>query len=167
MFYGKKSPMPGIKSIKFAIYFIVIGLGASACTPSFNWREVGFEQADAKALLPCKPDRGSRPVKLAGQEVLMHMAGCESGGAMFAVALVEVKDAQRLNSVAEDWKAQNKATHSRMLMHGAHIIQASIYGQPKEGKDGPSALSTQAVETFLTGLQLAGAASSSHPAGSK
>jgi hypothetical protein len=89
--------------------------------------------------------------------VMMHMAGCESGGAMFAVALVEVKDAQQLKSVAEDWKVQNKATHSRLLMHGTHIVQASIYGQPKEGRDGPSALSMQAVETFLTGLELAGA----------
>jgi hypothetical protein len=140
-----------------AMYLIASGYLLSACTPSFNWREVSFEQANAKALLPCKPDRGSRPVKLAGQEVMMHMAGCESGGAMFAVALVEVKDAQQLKSVAEDWKAQNKATHSRLLMHGTHIVQASIYGQPKEGKDGPSALSAQAVETFLTGLQLAGA----------
>jgi hypothetical protein len=147
----------GKESSVLAIYLIAFTFWMTACTPSFNWREVSFEQADAKALLPCKPDRGSRPVKLAGQDVMMYMAGCESGGAMFTVALVEVKEAQQLKTIADDWKAQNKATHSRLLMHGKHIVQASIYGQPKQGSDGPSALSTQAVETFLTGLQLAGA----------
>jgi hypothetical protein len=87
----------------------------------------------------------------------MNMAGCEAGGAMFTVALVQVPQNAQAALVAAEWKANNKATHSRQLMHGAFIVQASIYGQPNQGRDDPSALSAQAVETFLSNLKMAGA----------
>lgn len=140
---------------------LIVILGACfallACTPTFNWREVNFEQAPAGALLPCKPDRGSRMVELAGQKLMMHMAGCEAGGAMFAVALVELPQAQQSPAVLGALKDDTKATHRKLLSHGKHIVQASVYGQPHEGRDGPGALSAQAVETFLSSLSLAGA----------
>ncbi len=160
MYLKRNWHLAGIESARSAIYLIVNALVAAslaACTPAFNWREVGFEQADAAALLPCKPDRGTRPVQLAGQAMQMNMAGCEAGGAMFTVALVQVPLAEQANAVAAQWKASNKATHSKQLTHGAFILQASIYGQPNQGSDDPSALSAQAVETFLSNLKLAGA----------
>jgi hypothetical protein len=149
-----------IESAQSAINLVVNALivtSFAACTPAFNWRDVSFDQAGAAALLPCKPDRGTRPVQLAGQEVQMSMAGCEAGGAMFTVALVQVPQAAQAALVAAEWKASNKATHSRQIAHGAFIVQASIYGQPNEGRDGPGALSAQAVETFLSNLKMAGA----------
>jgi hypothetical protein len=127
-----------------------------ACTPTFNWRDVSFEQAPATALLPCKPDRASRPVELAGQKLMMHMAGCEAGGAMFAVALLELPDAKQSTAV-QGALQDGKATHRKLLAHGSHIVQASVYGQPSEGRDGPGAFSAQAVETFLGSLSLVGA----------
>jgi hypothetical protein len=135
-----------------ALMAVLIG-----CTPTFNWREVAFEQADVKALLPCKPDRGSRAVTLAGQSVRMGMLGCESGGAMFTVSLVQASSVTQTPAVAAELQATSKATHSRQLSHGTYVAQVAIYGQPKEGRDGPSALSAQAVETFLSSLQMAGA----------
>ena len=160
MFLQRNRHLPGVFSARGAIQIIVfLGFLAtiSACTPAFNWREVSFDQAGAAALLPCKPDRGTRPVQLAGQSVQMNMAGCEAGGAMFTVALVQVPQAAQAALVAAEWKASNKATHSRQLMHGAYIVQASIYGQPNQGRDDPSALSAQAVDTFLSNLKMAGA----------
>jgi hypothetical protein len=145
---------------ELAIKLIVISFAwfsLFACTPAFNWRDVSFEQAPVTALLPCKPDRGSRQVSLGGQAVQMHMAGCESGGAMFTLSLVEVPESMQLKAVADALAASSKATHSKTIMHGKHIAQAAIYGQPTEGRDGPGALSAQAVDTFLSSLNLVGA----------
>ncbi len=128
----------------------------AGCTPAFNWRDVSFEQGGVTALLPCKPDRGTRAVQLAGQAAQMSMAGCESGGAMFTVSIVEVPAGGAIQAVADELKAGSKATHSRQLSHGRYIAQAAIYGQPAQGSDGPGAFSSQAVETFLSNLKMAG-----------
>ena len=160
MILRQNRALAGTESARGAINLAVFTLSLlslAACTPAFNWRDVSFDQAGASALLPCKPDRGTRPVQLAGQEVQMSMAGCEAGGAMFTVALVQVPQSVQVVQVAAEWKASNKATHSRQIAHGAFIVQASIYGQPNEGRDGPGALSAQAVETFLSNLKMAGA----------
>jgi hypothetical protein len=152
--------LPGVFTARSAIKSIVITVAAGAllaCTPTFNWRDVSFEQAPATALLPCKPDRGSRPVELAGHKLTMHMAGCEAGGAMFAIALVELADAQHSAAVLNALKDDKKASHRKLLAHGKHIVQASVFGQPLEGRDGPGALSAQAVDTFLSSLNLVGA----------
>jgi hypothetical protein len=160
MFFQRNWHFAQIYIEKYAIkliVFMVMTVSLLACTPTFNWRDVSFEQAPAGALLPCKPDRGSRQVQLAGKPLMMHMAGCEAGGAMFTVALVELDDAQHSAAVLNALKEDQKATHRKLLAHGKHIVQASVYGQPHEGRDGPSAFSAQAVETFLSSLSLAGA----------
>jgi hypothetical protein len=157
MFLKPNQHSAGIYSALSAIKIVVMIALLAACTPTFNWRDVSMTQAGATALLPCKPDHGERPVQLAGQTVQMSMAGCEAGGAMFTVALVQVPQAAQLGLVAAEWKAGNKATHSRQIAHGQFIVQASIYGQPNEGRDGPGAFSAQAVETFLSSLSMAGA----------
>ncbi|NJS35800.1 MAG: hypothetical protein HC765_04135 [Brachymonas sp.] len=160
-FAGIESAPSAIKTIVQCVGFAACALQLMACTPTFNWREVSLEQAGTSsavsALLPCKPDRGTRAVQLAGQSVQMSMAGCEAGGAMFTVAFVKVQQAAQLQAVATDWKSSNPATHSRQLMHGNVVAQVAVYGQPKEGRDGPGALSSQAVETFLSNLKLEGA----------
>jgi hypothetical protein len=128
-----------------------------ACTPTFNWREVSLEQAGVMGLLPCKPDRGTRQVQLAGQTMPMTMAGCESGGALFTISFVPIMAGVSAQSIAQALQANNKATHSRQLQSTEFVAQAAIYGQPKEGRDGPSALSAQAVETFMSSFSMVGA----------
>jgi hypothetical protein len=129
----------------------------AACTPTFNWRELSFEQASASGLLPCKPDRASRPMQLADKNVVMHMAGCETGGAMFTLALVELQDAQHSGAVQAALEQGKKAQHHKLLSHGKFVLQAAIYGQAAQGKDGPGAYSTEAVDTFLSSVKLSGA----------
>ncbi len=139
---------------------IFIAIGAlcllAGCTPAFNWRDVAFDGLPVSALLPCKPDRATRTVPLAGAPRQMVMAGCEAGGATFTVAVVAVQDASQLELVQVQLKAVNKATHSQYLSHGAMVVQASVYGEPKADRDGPGAFSTQAVETFFSSIKLAG-----------
>ncbi len=140
-----------------AHFFIAMCSGwLVGCTPAFNWRDVAFEGLPVAALLPCKPERAARAVPLAGAPRQMVMAGCKAGGAMFTVAVVTVADSGQLAPVLSELKAVNKATHSQYLSHGLVVVQASVYGEPKADGDGPGALSTQAVETFLSGVKLAG-----------
>ncbi len=138
--------------------FVAIGLAwmATACTPAFNWRDVGFDATPVGALLPCKPDRGERTVALAGAPRQMVMAGCEAGGATFTVAVVNAQDVAQVGAVQAQLRAANKATQSRYFQHGPFVVQASIYGTPNAERDGPGVLSSQAAETFFTGIKLQG-----------
>jgi hypothetical protein len=65
---------------------LAVCLGASllACTPTLNWREVTLERMTT--LLPCKPDTAQRQLTINGQVVAMKMAGCEAGGALYAIS---------------------------------------------------------------------------------
>lgn len=157
MFFKKNQHFAGVSIAQTAIKIVVVSAVLTGCTPAFNWREVSFEQGGVTALLPCKPDRATRTVQLGGQAAQMSMAGCESGGAMFAVSLVQAPSEQAVITMAQDLKDGRKATYSRLLAHGRFIAQAAIYGNPKEGRDGPGAFSSQAVETFLSNLKMAGA----------
>ncbi len=127
-----------------------------ACTPNFNWREVSFEGYPVTGLLPCKPDRGTRSVPLAGSPRDMQMAGCEAGGATFTIAVIDMQDSQKAVAATNELRAASKASHSRYLQHDSVIVQAAVYGQPQAGRDGPGALSSQALETFFSGLQVPG-----------
>ena len=60
-------------------------LGLLACTPSLNWRQVSLAPSSAIALLPCKPDRTTRSVPLGGVPTELTVAGCDTGGATFAL----------------------------------------------------------------------------------
>jgi hypothetical protein len=160
MFYIQKRASALMEYAQSAMLLVAILCGmafTSGCTPTFNWREVGLEQAGVAGLLPCKPDRGVRQVQLAGQTMPMTMAGCESGGALFTLSFVPVAAGASAQSIAQALQASSQATHSRLLQTSAFVAQAAIYGQPKEGRDGPSALSAQAVDTFMSSFSMVGA----------
>ncbi len=76
-----------------------------ACTPTFNWREVQFAAPGLSALLPCKPDKGTRTVDLGGRPVELAMQGCQSGGATFAIAWADTGDAGRVDGTLVQWRA--------------------------------------------------------------
>jgi hypothetical protein len=153
MFYVSNRALAQQNNAQAAHLLIVLSLGlaALACTPAFNWREVAFDGLPVVALLPCKPDRGERSV--ARQ---MVMAGCKAGEAMFTVAVVRVDDSGQVEQVKVELRAANKATKSEYFQHGNIVVQASVYGTPQGQSDGPGALSSQAMETFFGGIQLAG-----------
>ena len=76
----------------------------TACSPTFNWREVRAEPTPLKAMLPCKPDKGMRTVPMAGRDVSLEVLGCDTGGATFAVLFADIGDASRLGEVLAQWK---------------------------------------------------------------
>lgn len=76
----------------------------AACTPDLNWREVRMPPTRLQALLPCKPDEGTRTVTLAGQALEMHMVGCEAQGATYTLAWVAVPEPGRAGAVLGAWQ---------------------------------------------------------------
>ena len=64
----------------------------SACSPTFDWREAHFEGSTLVAMFPCRPDHHVRPIELAGRRTTMQMDACATGGATFAVSVVELGD---------------------------------------------------------------------------
>ncbi len=84
-------------------------LSLAACTPSLNWRDVRTESGELGALLPCKPDKGSRSVPMAGQSVPVQMIGCEAGGALFAIASARLPDGMAQGLAISQWKAATLA----------------------------------------------------------
>jgi hypothetical protein len=66
-----------------AVFFAVLGL--SACQPSLNWRTVQMPGTNLSFELPCKPDKTTKPVTMAGQTLELSVMGCEAGDAVWAV----------------------------------------------------------------------------------
>jgi hypothetical protein len=84
---------------------VLLGVGwLAACSPTFNWREVRAEPTPLKALLPCKPDKATRDVPMAGRQVSLEVLGCDTGGATFALLFADIGDAGRAGEVLSQWK---------------------------------------------------------------
>ena len=81
----------------------------AACSPTFNWREVRLDPAQLRALLPCKPDKGSRTVPMAGRDVELQVIGCDTGGATFAILSGDIVDPLRSGEVLRQWRAATLA----------------------------------------------------------
>jgi len=77
----------------------------AGCSPAWDWREVRLDDAPLAALLPCKPDRGSRAVVLAGESVELRMIGCDMGGATFAVSQVRLGPGAPAAAALLQWRA--------------------------------------------------------------
>lgn len=84
-------------------------MGASACSPTFNWRDLRPEGAQLEALMPCKPESATRPVPLLGTPVPLHMHSCEAGGLTFAVAWAELPQAGQAQEALKQWQSASLA----------------------------------------------------------
>ena len=98
----------------------------SGCSPRFDWREIPLADVGLTVLLPCKPDRGERAVTLAGQPAVIRMAGCDAGGATFAVAYTPVLNMTEAAVVQNQWYEATR-----------HNIRAADTGPPLPGKGTP------------------------------
>lgn len=77
----------------------------TACNPTFNWRDVRFENARLALLMPCKPDKAQRSVTMAGQQTELHLLSCDAGGATFAVSVADVQDASKVAGALAQWQS--------------------------------------------------------------
>jgi len=96
----------------FALVAVLMTLGA--CTPTFNWREVPLTDSGLVALLPCKPDRATRALPLGADSVQVEMAGCEAGGATFAIAHAGAADAGQAEAWLKAWRTATRTQLAEM-----------------------------------------------------
>ena len=80
----------------------------AGCSPTFNWREVPIGNDGVVALLPCKPDRATRSLPLGVEAVTVDMAGCEAGGATFAVAHAVAGSPAQAEGWMRAWRAATR-----------------------------------------------------------
>lgn len=81
----------------------------AACSPTFNWREVPIADAGLTALLPCKADRADRAVPLGAESVKVDMAGCDAGGATFAIAHASANGPAQAEAWLAAWRTATRA----------------------------------------------------------
>ena len=83
--------------------------GLVACSPALNWRTMRSDAHDLSMLLPCKPDKATRDVPMAGATVALDMQGCDAAGATFAVSHVRLADATQAGAALAGWQAATLA----------------------------------------------------------
>lgn len=171
--------------LRFILHLLVGSTFVLAgCSPTHNWREIRWDSAGLKVLLPCKPDQGSRRMTLAGQDVEILMMGCEAGADLFAIAHVQLGAADNIADVQAQWQT---AMLANMQAQGTQIepfqskgasaqpqpIRLSAQGRRPDGSAvaaqgvwfarGPhlyhavvyaDKLSTDVAETFFSGIEL-------------
>ena len=99
--------------LNFLFFTASLSFALSACSPTFNWREVRPEQTRLSALLPCKPDSAQRTVPLGGQATELRLLGCDAGGASFAIAVATLApsgQAGQVQAALTGWQTASLAT---------------------------------------------------------
>ena len=129
--------------MRFLIYAVLALAGLTACNPTFNWRDVRPDGTRLSLLMPCKPDKAQKTVPLAGQPTELMLLSCDAGGATFAVAVADVKEAARVPATLAQWQsaalANIKATPETPVAYkltglsgGAAMVKAT--GQRANGQ---------------------------------
>ncbi|WP_076997914.1 hypothetical protein [Variovorax sp. KK3] len=116
--------MPLPPCTRFVAPAVLASCLLGACSPVFNWREVPIADDGLVALLPCKPDRATRSLPLGpGATITVDMAGCEAGGATFAVAHATADDAAQAERWMNAWRA---ATRSQLVGRSVAEVPATL-----------------------------------------
>jgi hypothetical protein len=111
--------------------FAAAVLGLAACSPTLNWREVRAESTPLKAMLPCKPDKGSRTVPMAGRQVQLQVLACDAGGATFAILAGDVGDPLRSGEVLAQWRAATLANMRAGQAQQRNFLPAGAVALPQ------------------------------------
>ncbi len=93
------------RTLSIAAVAALLTLVLTACSPTFNWREVRPDNTRLSVLLPCKPDKAQKIVPLGGQPTVLARLGCDAGGATFAVAVADLGDAAKAAPVLAQWQS--------------------------------------------------------------
>jgi cell division septation protein DedD len=83
----------------------LVACALAACTPTLNWRETRPADSAVSLLFPCKPDRFTRSLVLAGEKVQMALNSCAAGDVTYALSHAEFIDAARVSSAVQAMQA--------------------------------------------------------------
>ena len=122
------------------------GVAALAgCSPALDWRELRLQAAPLKIVMPCKPEKGSRRVVMAGRPVALDALACAAGGSTFAVLSADIGGPASADGSLRQWQAASLATmrgrtvrEHRFVPEGALDLPRSVQlvasGQRTDGK---------------------------------
>jgi hypothetical protein len=109
--------------------FCSLLLQLTACTPTFNWREVRLESPTGalKASLPCKPDKATRQQQLGDIQVKLTMMGCAVNETTFTLSHIFLSNPTEAPKVLAAWKAAGLAS-VRVKPAGTIEIPTTVLG---------------------------------------
>ena len=84
---------------------VLAGACVAACAPAHDWREFVPEGSGLHVAFPCRPDRTTRTVVVAGRQVAMSMLSCRSDDVTYAVGFLSLGDPQRITSALSELRA--------------------------------------------------------------
>ena len=148
------------------LLWLMLTLAASACAPTFDWREAGA--ADGLLVsFPCRPLAQTRPLVLAGTMVDFELRSCQAGGLTFALASADLRDPYKTGAALDELAAgmqrgwQTSVTQPKIQAVGGVTPhpQAGRWrfrgtradGQPVFGDVSVFALGTRVVRVTVTG----------------
>lgn len=83
---------------------VVASSALTACSPTFNWRDVRPEDTRLGLLFPCKPDKAEKKLAIAGQPTNLRLLSCDAGDVTFAVTVADLGDAGKTALALEQWQ---------------------------------------------------------------
>lgn len=122
--------------MKKSILMLAAGLLLTACSPTYDWREIRGEGAGYMVMLPAKPASHTRGVNLDGTQVQMTMTGAETDGVSFTVATAQLSDAEQAVKALQAMK---------------QAMLRNLGGSVKQDKPVQVSGATQATELTATG----------------
>jgi hypothetical protein len=102
--------MLSLRSVGAMVPLVLLG-----CSPELNWR--AEHVGELRTMMPCKPDRVTRPIFLSGQTIEMEMAGCEAAGALFAISRIQVEDADKAQALLSPLRTASLESMHATVVH--------------------------------------------------
>jgi hypothetical protein len=81
---------------------IALAAPLSACSPTYDWREMRPDGSGAVVSFPCRPSSHARKVRLAGGDVELTLYACTAGDVTFALAWADVADPARVARAVDE-----------------------------------------------------------------
>ncbi len=146
--------------MRFLIHAAVAMAVLTACSPTFNWRDVRPDGTRLALLLPCKPDKAQRTVPMGSQPTDMNLLSCDAGGVTFAVSTADVQDAAKTATILAQWqsatlthmKADAPVTRNAFklpgLASGAVLVKAMGQRANGQGVSSQAAYFAQGTQVF-------------------
>ena len=141
--WGRDRDNPGMKW-SHTVMVLLLAIALEACSPAFDWREFAPEGSGVIATFPCRPDRQTRNVTIAGTQARMNMLTCSTGGATFALGFVDIADPARMAQALSELRAATvsnlqgtnpkpEALHVAGMTPNAQAVRLSIDGRLPDG----------------------------------
>lgn len=130
-------------------------LALTACSPTYDWREIRGEDAPYIALMPGKPSSHTRVVNLNGMEVSMTLTAAEVEDVVFAIGTAELDDASRSAFALEAMKTALIRNISGTVRSEKHLPAVGQPGLPVvqlEAAGTPAATGQQKPHLLLARL---------------